>query len=151
MLDSIRKFFDEYVFDDADERVSTEHRLQVATAALLIEMMLQDDVEAGQEKQAVMDALRDKFKLSLDEAGELYELACKERVQATDYHQFTRLIAAHFNQAQKIRIIEYLWSVAYADGMLDKYEEHMVRRIADLIHVSHKDFLQAKHKFEIKP
>jgi uncharacterized tellurite resistance protein B-like protein len=150
MLESIRKFFDEYVFSSADEQVSTEHRLQVATAALLIEMMLQDDAEAEQEKQTVMIALREKFKLSISETDELYELACKERKQATDYHQFTSLIAAHFSQPQKIRIIEYLWSVAYADGVLDKYEEHMVRRISDLIHVSHKDFMQAKHKFDAK-
>jgi uncharacterized tellurite resistance protein B-like protein len=150
MLDSIRKFFNENVCASSEEQSATEHRLRLATAALLIEMMLQDDAEAEQEKQAVMTALREKFKLTLSETDELYELACKERKQATDYHQFTSLIAAHFSQSQKIRIIEYLWSVAYADGVLDKYEEHMVRRIADLIHVSHKDFLQAKHKFETK-
>ena len=68
--------------------------------------------------------------------------------QATDYHQFTSLIAKNFDQAQKIKVIEYLWMIAYSDYQLDKHEEHMVRRIADLIYVPHKEFLQAKHRVQ---
>ena len=148
MLKKIKNFFETTLLNVADDSVDQQHQLKVATAALLIEMMLQDNAEHADERQAIMQALQDKFELSAAETSELYQLAEEERKFATDYHQFTTLIAGHYSQPQKIRIIEYLWSVAYADGVLDKYEEHMVRRIADLIHVSHKDFLQAKHKFE---
>ena len=92
--------------------------------------------------------LNPKFGLSDEETETLFTLAEQERASATDYHQFTSLIAKNFSQDKKIKLIEYLWAVAYADGVLDKYEEHMVRRIADLIHVSHKDFMRTKHKFE---
>lgn len=150
MLDAIQKFFDNNLFNAEKSRdeQGDQHSLRVATAALLIEMMLQDEEEHQSEKQAIMGALQNKFDLSSDETKELYRLARKERAEATDYHQFTHLITERFSQPQKIRIIELLWSVAFADGDLDKYEEHMVRRISDLIHVSHKDFLQAKHKYE---
>jgi len=146
MLDKLKTFF-ENTFAIPDHAEDEQRQLQVATAALLIDMMLQDDDEHDNERQAILQALQEKFALSPAETDELYRLAEQERKQATDYHQFTRVIANNFSQPQKIQIIEYLWSVAYADGSLDKYEEHMVRRIADLIHVSHKDFLQAKLKF----
>lgn len=147
MLNKIKTFFENSLSGSANE-LDEQHQLKVATAALLIEMMLQDDDAHDDEKQAIMQALQEKFELSSDETRELYQLAEDERKNATDYHQFTSLIASNYSQPQKIRVIEYLWSVAYADGVLDKYEEHMVRRIADLIHVSHRDFLQTKHKYE---
>jgi len=86
--------------------------------------------------------------LSAQETKQLYQLAAQEVKQAIDYHQFTRLIAKHFDQPKKIKVIEYLWMIAYSDYHLDKYEEHMVRRIADLIYVPHKDYMQAKHRVQ---
>jgi uncharacterized tellurite resistance protein B-like protein len=92
--------------------------------------------------------LREKFDLADDECQKLFELAEEEIRDAVDYHQFTRLIAREFTQAQKIKVIELLWSVAYADSHLDSLEEHMVRKIADLIYVSHKDLIKTKHKIQ---
>jgi uncharacterized tellurite resistance protein B-like protein len=145
MLNKIKNFFETNLMS-SEPAVNQAHQLKLATAALLIEMMTQDDEVHADEQQAVKNSLSEKFNLTKDETHELYELAYQESRNATDYHQFTSLIAKHFSQPQKIKIIEYLWQVAYADKVLDKYEEHMVRRIADLIHVSHKDFLQAKHR-----
>ena len=105
-----------------------------------------DDVEVDAAKQSMISHLG----LSADETHKLYELAEEEKHQATDYHQFTRLISQHYTQQQKIILIESLWAVAYSDSQLDKYEEQMVRKVCDLIHVSHKDFLQAKHRVEEK-
>jgi uncharacterized tellurite resistance protein B-like protein len=64
--------------------------------------------------------------------------------ESTGYFDFTSLINKGFNQEEKIKVIEHLWEVAFADAILDKHEEYMVRRIADLIYVSHKDFISAK-------
>ncbi|HDH50110.1 MAG TPA: TerB family tellurite resistance protein, partial [Nitrospirae bacterium] len=74
----------------------------------------------------------------------LLTLAEQEVKRATDYYEFTSLINRGFTYEQKVKVVEHLWEVAFADDTLDKYEEHMVRRIADLIYVSHKDFIEAK-------
>lgn len=145
MLSTIKSFF-ENNFLQINTAQDEPHQLRLATAALLIEMMQQDDEVHEKEYQAVMLALQEKFDLSESETKSLIELAHEEAHAATDYHQFTRLIAKQFSQPQKIKVIEYLWMIAYADGQLDRYEEHMVRRIADLIYVSHVDFMQAKHR-----
>ncbi len=123
-----------------------EHQLKLATASLMIEMMNQDEVVLETEKQTVRKALQENFSLTDHETEELCQLAEQEIHNATDYYQFTRLIAEHYSRQQKIQVIELLWRVAYADNHLDAYEEHMVRRIADLIYVPHHDFIQAKHR-----
>ena len=147
MINSIKSFF-ENNFMSNDVKQDNDHQLKLATAALLIEMMMQDDEAHELEKAAIQKALQDKFQLSELETSSLYELAEQEVKSATDYHEFTSLMAKNFTQAQKVKVIEYLWMVAYADECLDRYEEHMVRRIADLIYVPHKDFLKAKHRIK---
>lgn len=127
-----------------------EHQLKLATAALLLEMMHQDEQVLEAEQQAVRQALKENFDLSDEESTELCHLAQQELKNATDYYQFTSLIAEHFSQQQKIKVIELLWQVAYADNHLDAYEEHMVRRIADLIYVPHQDFIQTKLRVQNK-
>ena len=128
--------------------VPDEHQLNLAAVALLIEMILQDDNVDKAEVAVVKKLLITQFAISEEEMESLYVLAEEEKHQSTDYHEFTSLIAKHYTQPQKIQLIESLWRVAYADQVLDKYEEHMVRRISDLIYVSHKDFIQAKHRVE---
>jgi uncharacterized tellurite resistance protein B-like protein len=148
MLKKIQIFFETSFKLSDDGGASVEHRLNLAAAALLVEMMLQDDKVSDVEENAVKKAMIEQLKLTVDEADKLYALAHEEKNQATDYHQFTRLIAQHYTQPQKIKLIEALWAVAFADQVLDKYEEQMMRKICDLIHVSHKDFIQARHRVE---
>ena len=147
MINAIKNFFEQNFLVTVSEEETT-HQLRLATAALFIEMTQQDHEIDDAEKQAVKRVLKQKFELDDAETEELYSLAKQEAHHATDYHQFTSLISSHFSQEQKIRVIEYLWEVAYADGVLHRYEEHMMRRIADLIHVSHKDYIQAKHRVQ---
>ena len=148
MLKKIQIFFEKSFILDRSPAVPVEQQLNLAAAALMIEMILQDDQIDESEVVAVKSTLTKQFNLSVAEAQNLYELAEAEKHQATDYHQFTSLIAEHYTQPQKIQLIESLWRVAFADNVLDKYEEHMVRKISDLIHVSHKDFIQARHRVE---
>jgi len=150
MLKKIQSFFEKNFISASDNNAMDEHQLNLAAAALLIEMVFQDDEINESEVDAVKQALTRQLELPEAEINELYELAEEEKHQATDYHQFTTLITQHYSQPQKIKLIESLWVVAYADNELDKHEEHMVRRISDLIHVSHKDFLQTKHKVAAK-
>ncbi len=146
MLSAIKTYFEKNISPEANGDL--EHELKLATAVLLIEMMNQDDQVHDKEIDAAKKALTLKFGLTDDEYHDLIALAEEEVKEAVDYHQFTSLIAREFTQAQKIKVIELLWSVAYADSHLDSMEEHMVRKIADLIYVSHKDFMKTKHKVQ---
>jgi uncharacterized tellurite resistance protein B-like protein len=128
----------------------TEHDLQLATAALLVEMMLSDDQIHAAEQQKIKAAIKAKFQLSDAETQELMRLAEKQAKDATDFYQFTSIINTGFSAEQKVKVIEYLWQVAYVDDHLDPLEEHMVRKIADLLYVSHKDFIATKLKIKKK-
>lgn len=149
MIDQIRRFFDEYIrTSDADVPVDRDHAMRCATAALMLEMthMEADSTEIGRE--LVAELVRDDFELPPDEVDALLSCADAERREATDYFQFTRLINDHFAPDDKIRLIEALWRVAYADKRLTSLEEHLVRKVAELIYVPHSAFINAKHRVE---
>jgi uncharacterized tellurite resistance protein B-like protein len=144
MLKAIKQFFEESIAPDTQDDI--EHRLKLATAALFIEMMQQDGNKKYEEENAVKKVLQAKFALTDTEADEIIELAHEEARQAVDFYQFTSLIHQHFPMEKKIKILEYLWTIAYADNHLDAHEEHMIRRIAELLYVPHKDFIKTRHK-----
>lgn len=146
MLNAIKEFFDKSIRPARQGAADDNHRLRLATAALLIETMYMDYEINDEERQAVLRAVRSKFGLTAEEGDALIQLAEGEARQAVDYHQFTSLINKGYSPEQKEKVIEYLWQVAYADGHLDKYEEHWVRKIADLLYVPHSAFIQAKHR-----
>ena len=133
---------------EVDDDATSEHALQLATAALLIEMTHADFHVTGDEKDAVRLALQKAFDLSSQQTAELISLAGQEVKEASSLYQFTDLIDKNFTHRQKRHVVEMLWRVAFADRHKDMYEEYLVRKIADLIHVSHKDFIQARHTVE---
>jgi uncharacterized tellurite resistance protein B-like protein len=123
---------------------TVEHTLQLATAVMLIEVMRADAHFDAAERLAVVDALRAKFALADDEIARLIELAEQAARDATDWFEFTSHINAHFDMAAKIRMVEYLWRVAYADGHLGEHERHTLWRLSDLLHVPHGAYINAK-------
>jgi uncharacterized tellurite resistance protein B-like protein len=123
-----------------------QHGLQLATAALMFEMLRADDDEHPDERHALERALQKSFALSESETRQLAQLAEREADESVSLYQFTGLINRHFTPNEKIRVVEMLWQVAYADGSLDRYEEALVRKVAELIHVPHREFMQAKHR-----
>lgn len=151
MISAIRKFFEKNIksSQDASEKLS-EHSLQLATAALLIEMMRADSEIDEEEKDAVTKIIRSKFTLSDNEIAELIKLAEEEIFKATGYFEFTSMINKGFSYEEKVKVVEHLWEVAFSDMSLDKHEEYMVRKIAGLIYVSHKDFINAKLRVKKK-
>jgi len=94
----------------------------------------------------ILTRVKALFSLSNQEENSLISLATQEKKQATDYFQFTSLINKEFTMEQKIKLIKTLWQIAYTDGELDMYEEHIVRKMADLLHVSHMEFIKTKHQ-----
>lgn len=147
MLNKIKMFFDEHMKLSSPDQLATDN-LQVACAALLLEMMTMDDKIDSNEQQAVLSLLKDNFSLTTEQADALIDLASQERDQATDYFQFTSLINKQYSQDQKKQLIESLWKIAFVDNVLDIHEEYLVRKIADLLHVSHVDLIKTKFRAE---
>jgi uncharacterized tellurite resistance protein B-like protein len=148
MLRSFQRFFDEFLTPGAaDEQADArEHRLQLATAALLMEMGRADFEVRATERDHVVSLLAREFKLSPREAKELAALGEEEGSEAVSLFEFTRTLDETLSTADKVRMIEMLWQVAYADGALHKYEEYLMRKLADLLHLSHRQLIQAKHR-----
>ena len=145
MLNQIKLFFDEHMKLSAPEESSTE-KLQVACAALFLEMMIMDDEVKVQEQEAILSLMQQHFSLSSEQAASLLELAEQQRKQAIDYYQFTSLINKAYSMEQKIQLVESLWKIAYIDGVLDMHEEYLVRKIADLLFVPHTAFIMTKNR-----
>ncbi len=130
--------------DSALTAAESQRRLALASAALLLEVCRADFQDDPREKQAVLNALQRQFPLSATELAELRALA-EERVEhSVSLHEFTELVNGHYTPAQKGALIGAMWQVAYADGDLDKYEEYLIRKVADLIYVPHSEFIRQK-------
>jgi uncharacterized tellurite resistance protein B-like protein len=149
MLRAIQDFFERHLrADEQAGEAQGEQALRLATAALLVEVTRADFEVDGQERAAVRQALEDLFGLGAQALDELVRLAEQEADEATSLFQFTRLIDRQFPYPRKVAVVERLWQVAFADARKDSHEEHLVRKVADLLHVSHTDFIRARHKAE---
>lgn len=142
MFDKLLSFFQQ-------EEVKTEsHKPELAAAALLVEIMNADHALSDDESESIKSILFDTLFITAEVADELLATAKQQVHEATDLFQFTEVINANYSYEEKVSLIESLWKVAYSDKQLDKYEEHMVRRIADLLYVSHSDFMQTKNRIK---
>lgn len=146
MLDKLAKLFGPRRDDTEDDPSLREHRLRVATAALLVEMSRADFNEDEVERATAQNVLSEHFNLDVDEAAELLGLGDKRADSAVSLHEFTSLLHEHLPPEDKHRIVEMLWYVALADDRLDKHEEHLVRKVAGLLYVSHSDLMRLKHQ-----
>lgn len=121
-----------------------EHTLQLATAVLLIEVMRSDADSTDEERDAILNLLKMRFQLSDAELAQLTDLGHRTAKATNDFYRFTSLINRELEMPEKIRIIEYMWQVAYADGQISTHETHLIRKIAGLLYVSHSDYIAAK-------
>ncbi len=144
MIKSILDFFDQ--FNNKNEPIDEVHQLKLASASLLVEMIRMDHKIEQAEHNMVKALIKKDFNLSEEETETLFTLAEEESQNAIDYYRFAKLINKEYDNSKKITIIENLWHIAYADDELDKYEEHYLRKVADLLHIPHKEFIQAKHR-----
>lgn len=145
MLSRIQEFFSAQLAPETGGAGAPDHRLNLATAALLIEIARADSDFDAREQARIESLLADTLELSHEEIAELVRLATEESREATSLHEFTRLVNESYSIAEKRRLMEQLWRVAYADGRIDRYEEQLLRRIADLLHIRHSEFIQARH------
>jgi uncharacterized tellurite resistance protein B-like protein len=147
MLRKIRLFFEsEMNVKETDSSGEKQKAIQLATAALLIELINADTEIDGLEWESLKDTLQQTFALDDSSLQELIPLAQASVKDSTDLYQFTQLINKHYEYSDKVSLLECMWRVAHADGRIDKFEEHLIRQIAGLIHVAHSDFIRAKQK-----
>ena len=141
MLDKIKQLFSKNTDTNEQDLVATEH---LATAALLIEVMVIDGNLDDQELQSISQTLCEILDLTEAQVDELILLSREEVAEATSLYQFTREINNHFDLEGKMKLLTSMWRVAYADGHLDKHEEGIIRRVADLLHIRHNEYIRCK-------
>lgn len=146
MIERIRNFFRDLVLGTGPQTLPRAEALRRATAALLVEVMVTDQQLDAAEIACIQTLLAGRFRLTDTEVQELLELAQQEVAEATSLYQFTALVNAHMSAAEKYELVVSLWEVAYADSLLDKHEEGLIRHIAELIHLPHAAFVQARNQ-----
>ena len=148
MLSRIKSFFEVRLgfMDSLEESADNEHTLQLATTALLLEVSRADHNISEAEIEVVVKEVQKAYSLSSEETEQLVGLATNTVEQSISLSEFTRLLNDNLSRDEKIHVIELLWRVANADSHIDKFEDYVVRKIADLLHVSHRDFIRMKHK-----
>lgn len=146
MINSIKSFFEKNLATDSGEANPSIKDTDLASAALLIEVMRSDHELDERETEKFVEVLREHLNIAEDDLEELIALAEAEAKEATSLYEFTRLINDGYNYSNKILLIENMWRIAFSDEKLDKYEDHLIRKIAELIYVSHSDFIKCKLK-----
>lgn len=127
------------------ETIDEKTGIELSCAILMIDIALADTNFDQEERRLISDLLSNTFEIDQTTIDELILNAEKRLEQSVSLHNFTRLLNEELEQEDKISVIENLWRVAYADGVLDKYEEYYIRKIADLLYISHKDYIKTKH------
>jgi len=146
VLSKISAFFERHLQPAGGASASLSHEQKhLAVAALLIEVAMADHVFDERELVVLQQHLQQKFSVTSAQIHELIELAKEESAQATSLHQFTQLVHQHCSDQEKFELLVSMWDLAYADNELSKYEEYIIRKVADLIYVSHSEFIRAKH------
>lgn len=145
MIKTIKTLFEDLLSIDK-EQTQNKHTVELASAVLMIEISLADDHIHDEERRVIKELLEKCFELQQKEIDELISLAEEEVNHAVSLHEFTRLLNESFSMSDKINVIKNLWHVAYADSVIDKYEEYYIRKVADLLYISHSDYIQAKLK-----
>jgi uncharacterized tellurite resistance protein B-like protein len=144
MLKSIQNIFKRKENESAVDSKKSEQEL--AYASLLIEVINSDNKFDDRERDKLLEILSSKLEIQKEELDNFTELAQKKSEDSTSLYEFTREINDQYEYEEKVSLITDLWGIAYSDGKLDKYEDYVIRKIADLIYVSHTDFIKSKLK-----
>ena len=144
MLKSIQNIFKRKENESAVDSKKSE--LELTYASLLIEVINSDNKFDDRERDKLLEILSSKLDIHKEELDNFTELAQKQSEDSTSLYEFTREINDQYEYEEKVRLITDLWGIAYSDGKLDKYEDYVIRKIADLIYVSHADFIKSKLK-----
>jgi len=130
--------------DEAGEHL--DKKLKVAACVLILEIAKSDYEFSGRERKAVHDILKNNLEVAEEEVEDILQIAEKERSENVDLYEYTKLINHNYSFEDKQKLVEMFWKIIYADGILDRYEDHLVHKLTDLLHLTHEDLIEAKLK-----
>lgn len=142
MIKALKAFFEESIKEP--EQPLDQHGKSLACCALMIEIAAIDEHFCADEQIALKQEMQRQFKLQDAELDELVDLATREQKETSSMYPFTKMVNDACTKAEKFELMVGMWRIAFADQQLDKYEEYMIRKLADLLHVGHSDFIRAK-------
>jgi uncharacterized tellurite resistance protein B-like protein len=146
MLDGLRQFISDVISPTAhDDRWSDDTGYRLAATALLVHVMSLDGEPSQAEKRKLKSLIESSFKLDPGAANELIASATLVEGEAVDLYHFTSVIMRSVNEAGRLRIVEMMWELVYADGQVSEFEDNVIWRAADLLGVSSRDRIDLKH------
>ena len=146
MIKLLKDLLEQALVDQSEESADREHALKLATAALLVEIARADYRDEVVENELIFEMLKDHFSLTAEEAEALLNQAAEEVDHAVSLQGFTRLLHEHLSEQEKMQVLEMLWRVALADKHLDRHEDHLIRRVADLLYIPHRDVIRVRNR-----
>ena len=144
MIGKLKTLFEQIRTKGQGKSITSPVSKRLISAALMIEVMLADFSLDDREQQAFISVLKRSFDLDENEVMELEELAHAKVEEATSLYEFTRQINDNFSLDEKLELVRNMWKVAFADGEIDRYEDGIIRRVTELIYISHSDFIRMK-------
>jgi uncharacterized tellurite resistance protein B-like protein len=136
VFDAIKEFVADLASGDKQAGGFDDHDFRVATAALLVHAAAIDGDISVAERDKLRSLLRQRFDLDDAAANELVEQAAAADEKAVDLYHFTRLIGTSLDDNARLRMVEMMWTIAYADGVVSDFEDNLIWRVADLLGVS---------------
>jgi len=144
MMDKIKDLITRFTTKEEITEESSSNLLDNACAALLVEIAFADKDFDETEKTSLKQTLIETYAIDESDIEEIIKDAEETVSESTSLYGYTRVVNDEFEYEDKLSLLKNLWKVAYADGNLDKYEEHLIRKISDLIHISHSDYINIK-------
>jgi len=142
MFDKLKNFFDKKT-EITEFSFNSD---KIAVVALLISTAKYDGNFDDSEKLEIQKLIESYFSLSSQKTDDLFKAAEKLESEANDLHQFTRSLNEVLNEEEKLKIMELIWKIVMADGVIDNYEENLVRRLSGLLYLQDKDIGNIKNK-----
>ncbi|MCK4775238.1 MAG: TerB family tellurite resistance protein [Candidatus Krumholzibacteria bacterium] len=148
MFEFFKKTFggSQNVTDGAAPVSDSEEDLKIATCALFLEIANIDDEFSDEERVSILSLIKSEYGLTEEQAVQLARRAMEELEGSIDLWKFTNLINEHYTDAEKLRVVELIWRVVYADGKLDEHEDYLVHKLGSLLRLKHKQLIAAKLK-----
>jgi uncharacterized tellurite resistance protein B-like protein len=146
MLDTLRQFIADVVSPTAQTRAFDDTGYRLAATALLVHVISLDGEPSDVEKRKLHGLLESRFKLDSGTADQLIAAATRVEGEAVDLYHFTNVIMRSVDEEGRLRIVEMMWELVYADGQVTEFEDNVVWRAADLLGVSSRDRIDLKHR-----
>ena len=144
MIKKLRDLISNFSEKTEDADIQDISDLDNACAALLVEIAFADKDFNESEQDSLKKSLMECYKISEEDINEIIEDAEITVKESTSLYGYTRIVNDKFEYPNKLNLLKNMWKIAYADGSLDKYEEHLIRKTSDLIHISHSDYIKIK-------